>query len=189
MEDQQLLSRGRVPNTNRVVILPTGRNPAAVRAESYDLYSALVPPQDRPSVLRVTDEMPPLPAAVLGRGIVQGPLGGPDVVQLQRAGGGDQVSPVVLPALGLFLALGLVAGAVGRLSLDGFVLPRIFCTKIAPRNQHKRRQEYQDDARQRRGHKWVPPAPADPFLDLPDRSGLDRPPVEVTLQVVRERRG
>src|SRR5262249_21624343 len=107
-KNRVFFSRGRVPEANGVVP-PTRRDATTIRAEGHRLHVVLVPPQDGPSAVRLAGKVPPFPAAMLRGRVVQGPLGGTDIVRLHGAGGGDQVSPIALPAFGFLLALGLDA--------------------------------------------------------------------------------
>src|SRR4029453_414612 len=110
-------------------------------------------------------------------------------VQLQRTGGGGDIGPVALPALGFLLPLGVVAGIVGGPPFPCCLLPRGFPPPVAPRHQRERRQEDRRDAGERRGDTRVAATPADPFLDAAHGPRLDRPAVQVALQVLDQRGG
>src|SRR5262249_21138131 len=154
-ENPLFLSRGRVPEAQRAVPIPDRRDAAAIRAKGDNIDGTLMPTQDGSGVVRLTGEVPPLPAAMLGGGIVKRPLGRTDVVRLQRTGGGHQVGPIALPAFSFLLALGFLAGSVGGSSLTRFFLQRVLRTDITPGHEHERREKNADDAGQRRGYQRV----------------------------------
>src|SRR5262249_54819232 len=122
-ENPLFLSRGCVPEDQRAVPIPNRRDAAAIRAKSHNIDATLMPTQDEPGIVVWATEVPPLPAAMLGGGVVQGPPGRTHVVQLQRTGGGGDIGSIAPPPLRFLLLLGVHAGFVGGSSLTRLFLP------------------------------------------------------------------